>query len=179
MPPMLEQSPASLVADQLACNGCPLRVHGPVPIYQPLHVVGPTSLLVLPRPFSDVVSPAEDPRVPPLVAAFPELAVFAITYATSCWSDPSTPTPSRSLTACRRHRVAEVETLQPTTIVAVGDAACQQILGVSISKAAGQLWQHPSGAYVVPVHEGGLQDGDATLLRTALDRHGLGYYDLS
>lgn len=115
----------------------------------------------------------------PLVTAFPELAVFAITYATSCWSDPSTPTPSRSLTACRRHRVAEIATLQPTTIVAVGDAACQQTLGVGIAAAAGQLWQHESGAYVVPVREGQIQEGDATLLRTALDRHGLGYYDLS
>ena len=174
-----EHSPATLISAQLSCNGCPLRVHGPVPIYLPLHVVGPTSLLVLPRPFSDVVSPAEDPRLAPLIAAIPELSVFAVSYATSCWSDPSTPTPLRAMNACQRHRQAEVETLTPTTIVAVGDASCQQYLSMSLAKAAGQLWQHASGAYVVPVSDGPLTAEELQLLRTAVDRHGLGYYDLS
>lgn len=174
-----EHSPAPLISAQLSCNGCPLRVHGPVPIHLPLHVVGPASLLVLPRPYSDVVSPAEDPRLAPLVAAVPELAVFAVTYATNCWSDPSLPPPVRAMNACKRHRAAEVETLTPTTIVAVGDPSCQQYLGVSLSKAAGQVWQHGSGAYVVPVSEGALTAEELALLRTALDRHGLGFYDLS
>lgn len=173
-----EHSPAPLIQAQLACNGCPLRVHGPVPVYVPLHVVGPTSLLVLPRPYSDVVSPAEDPRVAPLVAAAPELAVFAITYATNCWSDPSAPHPSRALKACRRHRDAEVQTLTPTTIVAVGDAACQQYLDQPYAACAGQLWQHGSGAYVVPLPESPLDVDGLALLRSALERHGLGYYDL-
>lgn len=177
--PTTDHSPSPLVAAQLSCKGCPLRVHGPVPVYLPLHVIGAASLLVLPRPYSDIVTPAEDPRLAPLVAVIPELSVFAVSYATSCWSDPALPVPNRSLVACRRHRNAEVTTLQPTTIVAVGDAACRQYLDQGLDAVAGQLWQHGSGAYVVPVSEGPITVPEAELVRAALARHDLGYYDLS
>lgn len=174
-----DTAPTNVVAAQLSCKGCPLRVHGPVPLYVPLHVVGPTSVVVLPRPYSDVVTPAEDPRRAALIQQVPELAVFAFTYSTNCWSDPSVPIPVRAVNACKRHREAEVDTLRPTTILAFGDAASQQYLGKPLAKTAHQLWQHPGGAYVLPCVPGPLSDADIALLRTALARHELGYYDLS
>ena len=150
-----------------------------MPLYVPLHVVGPASLLVFARPYSDVVTPAEDPRLGPFLAQFPQLASFAVTYATNCWSDPAAPVPVRSLRACQRHREAEMATLQPRTIIAVGEAPCQQYLGVGLAKAGGQLWQHGAGAYVVPLPEGDLSQQSVALIQQALDRDGVGYYDLS
>ena len=150
---MAETDPtlASVIGAQLSCGGCPLRVSGPVAIYIPLHMRPPLSLLVFDHPYSDTVTPADDPRRHSLLALVPELARFAVTYIASCWTDPGLPIPERSVDACQRHRAAELASLHPPIIVTVGEQACFSYTGHLLEQAAGQVWQHVSGALVVPL----------------------------
>ena len=172
MPELPEASLPTLVGAQLSCRGCPLRVHGPVPVSVPLQVVAPRGLLVLPRPFSDSVIPTTDPRRQALVRTCPAVAEFATTFLTSCWSDPGEDIPTRSVVACRRHRSAEVAALSPAVIVTLGSQACQEYAGLPLAEASGQAWQH-GAAIVVPLPERpeDWSEPDLQLLATTLGQY--------
>lgn len=140
----------TVIQAQVSCRSCLLRDNHATPLYLPLGVRS-DALIVLDRPYSDIISPVKDPRRDRLVDEVPGLRYAPTTYLTSCWSDPSEAIPAVALRACRKHRDAERAALAPRLYVLVGEEPCQQYLETDLSTARGQGWQLGDGVYAVPV----------------------------
>lgn len=158
---------ASVVQGQISCRACVLRDRTPIPLYVPLHLEGRIPLVMLDRPYSDVTTPRQDPRRTDLIRLVPELQEFAWTYRVSCWSDPASLSPDLALRACRRHRTAEVDALNPPLVVAIGEAPSQWVTHAGLEEARGMRWMHRPDVPAVVISEQPTEQ-DVVLLRELL-----------
>lgn len=156
-----------VIHSQISCRLCPLHANGPAPLYVPLHVQGQPPLIIFDRPFSDVVTPCRDPRLERLISLDARLVSAAVTYATSCWSDWSSPAPEHSVSACKRHRAAERGALNPNLIVAVGSMAADTI-NLADAFVENSVLIHDTGARVLCLPEE-IESSDAKLIRSCVD----------
>lgn len=160
-----------VIQAQVSCRLCPLYDNVPVPLYVPLHVHGQAPVIIFDRPFSDVVTPASDPRYRALLQVDSRLSSAAVTYLTSCWSAWSSPAPPHSVTSCNRHRQGELNALNPQLVIVVGEASAQ---AVTVSFSDHAVYDHPSGFKVLCL-PGDIDRVDPSLVRQCVDAVSIAY----
>ena len=149
MPPL---SLAEVVQKTNSCQLCGLHKNGCYPIDLPFHQVEPAPLVVFDYPvYTSTINIRQDPRYRALHRELPFLDVFAATYAVSCRKPAGKPLPIISVQRCQKNRISEIETLQPSFILCVGDTACQSYMQMSVEVFGTIPRYHSSGARVFAI----------------------------
>lgn len=145
-------------------------------MYVPLHVTPPCPLVLFDRPFSDVISPAEDPRLKSIIAVDPRIAIAAVSYLTSCWSSRDRVHPDNSVSRCWSHRLNEIDSLRPSLIIAVGENVFRKLVEVDYYQS-NLISVTPEGIRVLSLPDDP-ELVDAAVMHEAINSVGV-YYDLS